>query len=107
MPPKIARMPPAALHVTPAHLLTDSQGRPYFLWDMDMTLAQLRAQLAMPPSAGRDALTAKVLRQAKPDDAVHLIGKAEIVARMDDLGPLLGDTRAFWEFWAARWRQTR
>ena len=30
---------------TPPHLLLDREGRPYFLWDIDMTLDELKEKI--------------------------------------------------------------
>ena len=35
----------SALNPTPARLLVDEKGRPYFLWDVDMTLAEFQRRL--------------------------------------------------------------
>jgi hypothetical protein len=40
--------------------LTDSQGRPYFLWDCDVTLAQFREHL-VPVPRGSDRFTRLLL----------------------------------------------
>lgn len=61
------------LHPTPPELLCDPQGRPYFLWDVDLTLQQLRMLLADPDEDVRAYWMGKVLRQAKPDDALTLM----------------------------------
>lgn len=37
---------PSALNPTPPDRLVDQHGRPYFLWDMDITLADFQARLA-------------------------------------------------------------
>jgi hypothetical protein len=42
------------LNVTPESKLCDPQGRPYFLWDMDLTLAAFRQQL---PTGSRTVRT--------------------------------------------------
>ena len=41
------------LSPTPPEKMVDTQGRPYFLWDCDMTLDEFRQGLADPdPSCG-------------------------------------------------------
>jgi len=60
------------LQPTPEHLLTDSEGRPYFLWDCEMTVEELRAGLLDPDRRVRAYLAGKVMRQAKPDDVFNL-----------------------------------
>jgi hypothetical protein len=65
--------------------MVDAQGRPYFLWDVDMTLDELTRQLAEADLPVRAYLTGKVMRQAKPDDALQFISAQQ----MADLWPHL------------------
>jgi hypothetical protein len=81
---------------TPPEKLCDREGRPYFLWDCDVTLDQLRRYLQDEDEAVRDYWRAKVLRQAKPDDALTLMTVAEIRAAWPRIEHVLGRQRAFW-----------
>jgi hypothetical protein len=45
--------------------LTKSELRPYFLWDEDVSIGELRELLAEPDSPRRDQLLAKMLREAR------------------------------------------
>jgi hypothetical protein len=60
------------LNPTPADRLCDDQGRPYCLWDVDLSLADLRARLNDPRASVRAYWLGKVMRQARPDDALQL-----------------------------------
>lgn len=100
-----ARSPQScAIFPTPSDRLVDREGRPYFLWDVDWTLEEFRARLAAGPSSVRDALLAKLMRQAKPDDVLLFVDRAEVASRFEQIATLLGDKREFWAFWAERWR---
>ena len=78
--------------------MTDTSGRPYFLWDLDITLEDFENRLRDPDPEVRAYLTGKLMRQARPDDVFEFVGLREI----NDLWPLLrrylGRTRPFWEW---------
>ena len=63
---------------TPSERLLDQQGRPYFLWDVDMSLDAFRRGLADPDPEVRAYLAAKLMRQAKPDDVFLFLDLREI-----------------------------
>jgi hypothetical protein len=87
---------------TPVSTLCDERGRPYFLWDTDVTLAQLREHLAAPDDDRRAYWLAKLMRQAKPDDAIVLAGVAEIRRLWPRVERSLGHQREFWA-WYVEW----
>ena len=68
---------------TPPERLCDPQGRPYFLWDVDLTLDEFRARLRDP--AEHLYWLATLLRQAKPDDALTFVDLATIRQAVADL----------------------
>lgn len=88
---------------TPRDKLIDQQGRPYFLWDMEMTLDEFERAIADQESAARPYLIGKLMRQAKPDDALQFVTPQQ----MADLWPAverhLGKTREFWEWLLTQW----
>lgn len=88
---------------TPADRLVDAQGRPYFLWDCEMTLDELRARLADPDPEVRAYLIGKLMRQAKPDDVFTFVSAREIRALWSRLERHLGKTRPFWTWLFATW----
>ena len=93
----------STLAPTPAHLLTDGKGRPYFLWDMDVTLDRFKEMLATEDREGRAYLVGKLMRQAKPDDVFTFVTLAEITDLWPDLERYLGRTREFWRWILPRW----
>jgi hypothetical protein len=88
---------------TPEHLLADREGRPWFLWDCELTLSEFRAKLRTGDRAQRAYLVGKLMRQAKPDDVFSFTSLAEIRDLWPDLAGTLGRTRDFWEWLLAKW----
>ncbi len=91
------------LFPTPPDKLVDAAGRPYFLWDSDMTLADFEQRLRTEPREGRAYLVGKLMRQARPDDVFSFVTVDEIVELWPALFRYLGRKREFWqwllEFW--------
>ncbi len=88
---------------TPKELLVDPQGRPYFLWDTDLTLSEFETQLRTADRPTRAYLVGKLMRQAKPDDVFTFVSEGTIRELWSDVQPYLGRTRAFWEWLLAAW----
>jgi hypothetical protein len=89
-------------------LTTDmAQGalRPYFLWDEDVSIAELRAALALPDSPRRDQLLAKMLREARDIDVWEFIRPTEVARVLERLRRRLGRRYAFWNFLIEGWRR--
>jgi hypothetical protein len=84
--------------------LSDGSAVPYFMWDEPLTLDDLRSRLAGSDEAERTRLAAKVMREARFDEAVQLVPVARIVAEYPQLRSNLGRRRAFWDFLIAEWR---
>lgn len=93
----------SALAPTPRELLADSAGRPYFLWDSEMTLARFQELLRTGDSPTRAWLIGKLMRQAKPDDVFTFVTLEEIRLLWPELEKYLGRTRAFWRWWLEQW----
>jgi len=65
--------------------LERGDGRPYFLWDEDITTDQLRAVLAGPDSPERDRRLGKMLREARDIDVWCFVTPAEVAAALPRL----------------------
>lgn len=96
----------STLAPTPPDRLVDSKGRPYFLWDEDVTLEQFRARLRDPDPAVRGYFLGKLMRQAKPDDVFTFVTLRELEDQLAAVEPYLGRTRPFWLWVLDRWRTT-
>lgn len=90
---------------TPPDLMVDQQGRPYFLWDVDMTLHDFERAIADRESATRPYLIGKMMRQAKPDDALQFVSGQEIADLWPAIQRYLGRTRPFWTWLLAEWER--
>jgi hypothetical protein len=84
--------------------MVDAQGRPYFLWDVDTTLDELKRQLAEADLPVRAYLIGKVMRQAKPDDALQFISAQQIADLWPHLEKYLGNKRDFWSWLIEEWK---
>ena len=91
---------------TPAERLLDQKGRPYFLWDCDMTDEEFRALLSGAEDELRDVLLGKLMRQAKPDDVFLYTTEGEIRRCWSRLERHLGKTRDFWRWLLETWKAT-
>ena len=91
------------LYPTPPERLVDARGRPYFLWDTEMTLAEFEESLRSSSRPGRAYLVGKLMRQAKPDDVFSFVTTAEIVELWPDLERYLGRERPFWRWLLEYW----
>jgi hypothetical protein len=90
---------------TPRERLTDPQGRPYFLWDVEMTLEEFERNVASDDAATRAYFVGKVMRQAKPDDALQYVSPQQIADLWPSIERYLGKTRAFWSWLLEQWER--
>lgn len=88
---------------TPRERLVDGQGRPYFLWDCEMTLAEFERGLREEGLEGRAYLVGKLMRQARPDDVFEFVSVERIVELWPHLRRYLGREEAFWRWLLGRW----
>jgi hypothetical protein len=91
------------LNPTPREKLLDSGGRPYFLWDCDMTLAEFQEGLRNPDPDVRAYLVGKLMRQAKPDDVFSFVSRREIRELWPRIERYLGRSRSFWTWLFEMW----
>lgn len=91
------------LSPTPPDRLVDPQGRPYFLWDVDMTLEEFRRGLQDPDPEMRAYLLGKLMRQAKPDDVFTFASPRQIRELWPRLERYLGKSREFWTWLFEEW----
>jgi hypothetical protein len=91
------------LSFTPQDRLTDNQGRPYFLWDCDLSLDQFCSALQDPDLEVRAYMLGKLMRQAKPDDVFLFVTPREVKSLWPRLSRYLGRTRPFWAWLFETW----
>ena len=92
------------LSPTPSEALTDPRGRPYFLWDCDLTVTEFRARLGDSDPDVRAYLVAKLMRQAKPDDVFQFVDVSTIRTLWPHRERYLGSSRPFWSWILETWR---
>lgn len=97
----------SALNPTPPEHLLDEKGRPYFLWDVDMTLDRFQEALRSGDPEQRAYLVGKLMRQAKPDDVFTYVSLAELRELLPQVRRYLGHARPFWEWLLELWKDDR
>ena len=90
----------SVLAPTPPERMVDAKGRPYFLWDEDITLDVFRSRLLDPDPEVRAYYLGKLMRQATPDDVFSFATLRDI----RELFPLFGRTREFWIWALDHWK---
>jgi hypothetical protein len=93
----------SVLAPTPTARLLDARGRPYFLWDEDITADELRARLSDRDPEVRAYFLGKLMRQAKPDDVFGFVSLREIVDQFPAVQRYLGRSREFWSWLIEQW----
>lgn len=79
-------------------------GRPYFLWDLDVTAAELRERLRHPDPKIRAQWQGRLMREARPDEVWHWMSLEEVLRDLAAIQPHLGRKRRFWTFLIDGWR---
>ena len=93
----------STLNPTPPERLLDAQGRPYFLWDTDLTIDAFKARLQDPDPDVRAYFIGKLMRQAKPDDVFVFVSPRAIREEWPHIERHLGQARAFWAWLFGAW----
>jgi hypothetical protein len=85
--------------------LSIGDNRPYFLWDEDITVAELRETLQGGARDLRLRLLAKMLREARDTDVWQFVTPEEVERELPHLARRLGRRGRFWEWLISGWRQ--
>ncbi len=85
--------------------LSRGQSRPYFLWDEDLSIEELRRKLQGGDEAERLRLMAKLLREARDIDVWAFVTPQQVAEALSSIRHRLGRRRAFWEFLIEGWRE--
>jgi hypothetical protein len=85
--------------------LTEGSKRPYFLWDEDISIDELRERLRTGSPYERERLLGKMLREARDIDVWHFVTPAEVARALPSVGRRVGRRLAFWTFLIQGWRQ--
>lgn len=84
--------------------LQDETRVPYFFWDRNVTVGELRAILAEVGHPERIPLLRVLLREARPDEVWTFVTPQAVVTEWERLAPGLGRRRAFWQWLLEQWR---
>ena len=84
--------------------LSRGDSRPYFLWDEDVSIAELKTVMIAGPEPERLRLLGKMLREARDIDVWQFVSPEEVARALPKLGRRLGRRRSFWEFLIQGWR---
>lgn len=88
-----------------SHDLDRDDAQPYFIWDVAVTMGELRQRLADPDPAIRALWRARVMREARYQDVWKLLSIGDVLADWARIRPHLGRSRRFWDFLLDGWRQ--
>jgi hypothetical protein len=81
--------------------------RPYFLWDEDLSVTEVRDRLANGPEPERVRLMAKILREARDDEVWLFVTARDVLDHWEAIAPHLGRRRGFWEFLFDAWKRQK
>mgnify|MGYP006201556047 CR=1 FL=1 len=85
--------------------MQDGDKRPYFFWDEDVSIAELRRVLAEGPAEERDRLLGKMLREARDLDVWCFVTPKDVAEALPRLERRIGQRRLpFWQFLIDGWR---
>lgn len=85
--------------------LTRRDARPYFLWNEDLSIAELRERLSGADPRERLRLLTILLREARDLDVWEFVSPQEVAAALPEIAGRLGRRRRFWEFLIQGWRE--
>jgi hypothetical protein len=85
--------------------LDDPATRPWFLWDEDLSVGELRGILADEAHPRWLDLAAKVMREARDDQVWRFLSVRRVAARLPEIAPRLGRRRGFWDYMFGAWRR--
>ena len=79
--------------------------RPYFLWDVEITEAELRERLRDPDPRIRAQWEGRVMREATFPEVWSYLSLDAVLRDWEFLRKHLGRKRAFWEWLLKGWRE--
>ncbi|MBM4364438.1 MAG: hypothetical protein FJ104_17300 [Deltaproteobacteria bacterium] len=84
--------------------LSDGAKRPYFLWDEDVSIDELRERLRHGSEYERHRLLGKMLREARDIDVWHFVTPTEVARALPVVARRVGRRLAFWQFLIDGWK---
>ncbi|HEX5052675.1 MAG TPA: hypothetical protein VFZ65_12940 [Planctomycetota bacterium] len=84
--------------------LDDPNARPYFIWDEEITYAELREKLASTDLDERALWMGRVMREARYKDVWKLLRLRDVLPLLPRIDRHLGRSREFWNWLIEGWR---
>jgi hypothetical protein len=84
--------------------LSEDDRRPYFFWDEDISIAELRDLLRGPSGFARDRVLGKMLREARDIDVWRFVTPSDVAEALPRLERRLGRRAGFWRFLIEGWK---
>lgn len=78
---------------------------PYFLWNEETTVRELRLILSNPDDVLRPLYAARVMREGRVRDVWAFLTLQDVVKMWPQLERHLGRRRRFWQFLMDAWKQ--
>jgi hypothetical protein len=85
--------------------LSDPSARPYFLWDENTTVAELRSAIEHAEPDEWAQLVGKMMREARDTDVWHFVTPHAVWEHRALLDRYLGRRRAFWHYLLDAWHR--
>lgn len=84
--------------------LDAADAQPYFIWDVPITVRELRERLRHPEPRERALWMARVMREARYDDVWRFLTLRGVLDHYELIQRHLGRRRRFWDFLIEGWR---
>lgn len=84
--------------------LDDPKARPYFVWDEEITMADLRQRLRSDDPDERALWMGRVMREARYQDVWKLLRLRDVLEWLPRIDRHLGRSREFWHWLIQGWR---
>ncbi len=85
--------------------LSNEDQRPWFLWDEDLSVRELRERLHGADAFERDRLLGKMLREARDVDVWRFVTPQQVAEALPRVARRVGRRLAFWNWLMEGWRQ--
>lgn len=83
----------------------DRRDRPWFMWDVDVTEAELRERLRHPDARIRAQWQGRVMREATVREVWEYLTLDDILTNWENIRRHLGRMSSFWEYLLEGWRR--
>ena len=85
--------------------LSEEEKRPYFFWDEDLSIRELKTLLREGDRETRLYYAAKVMREARYEDVWRFLSLRDATECWEAMGPRLGRMTGLWAFLFSVWKR--